>query len=261
MGCEDEGFRVVPRAGRVTVLGAVLLASIVIVLVGPRSPEDLQIHGTLAPVVFVALATLTSCLMFPFPVTAAAAGLLFGAALGTVITVVSTSLGAVAAFLIARHWIGALPKRFAGERVDRALAAVDRRGFVAVLYLRIIPGLPRGLLSYLLGLTRVTLPVYAVATVLGTVPRAFAYASLGTTSGLGDLTSTTNLVAIAALAILALVAPAVDAGIRVRARRSVEGSPIQLGPGCQPAVPYADRTPPAAQHDLGTSLVDEQRHD
>ena len=192
---------------RVIAVAGIVGACVAVALFAPRSPDDLQLHGAAAPFVFAGIAAVLSCLLFPFPVTAAAAGLLFGVVFGTLITIVATTVGAIAAFVIARRWIGAPPKRFAGERVDRAIAAVDRRGFMAVLYLRIIPGLPRGLLSYLLGLTHVSLPAYSVATVLGTAPRAFAYASLGTTDGLSDLTSVPNLVAITALILLGLTAP------------------------------------------------------
>ena len=56
---------------------------------------------------------------------------------------------------------------------------IARRGFVAVLYARIAPGMPFTLVNYASGLTAVRLLVFAAATALGAAPRAFAYAALG----------------------------------------------------------------------------------
>ena len=76
-------------------------------------------------------------------------------------------------------------------------AAIERRGFVAVLYARIIPGVPRDLANYAFGLTRVSLAAFTAATVIGIAPRAFAYTALG--GSLGRLDSTESVLAIATL--------------------------------------------------------------
>ena len=84
-----------------------------------------------------------------------------------------------------------------GDRLARVQEAIERRGFVAVLYARIVPGVPRDLANYAFGLTRVGLGAFAAATVIGIVPRAFAYTALG--GSLGSFDSTESVLAIATL--------------------------------------------------------------
>jgi uncharacterized membrane protein YdjX (TVP38/TMEM64 family) len=79
---------------------------------------------------------------------------------------------------------------------------IERRGFWAVLYARIAPGVPYSLVNYVAGLTRVSLPAFAAATALGCAPRAFAYTALG--GSLDDLASPEAIAAIAALVVMAL---------------------------------------------------------
>lgn len=189
------------------VLGAVFL---VVLLVVARSPGEVRdtvdAAGPIAPPAFVLLGASLTCAFFPFPLIAAASGLLFGVAAGTALSIVAGVLGAVAAFLLARAGAAGAVEELAGERLAGLQEAVARRGFVAVLYARIVPGVPRDLANYAFGLTRVTLGAYTAATLLGIAPRAFAYTALG--GSLGDLDSPESIVAIAllvALGVLGLV--------------------------------------------------------
>ena len=80
---------------------------------------------------------------------------------------------------------------------------IGRRGFVAVLYARIVPGMPFALVNYAAGLTPLRLPVFAAATALGAAPRAFAYTALG--GSLGNWNSPETIVAAVVLVVMALV--------------------------------------------------------
>ncbi len=178
-------------------------------LLVPHSAEDLRGAvadlGPLAPVAFVLATAALTCALFPFPVLAAASGLLFATALGTVVAIAGGLAGAVAAFLIARAG-GARPlAALAGPRLRRLLAGIGRHGFVAVLYLRIVPGVPRDLANYAVGLTSVGLSTYTAATALGLAPRAFAYTALGSSFSLGRLTSPEAVAAVAVLVGLGLL--------------------------------------------------------
>ena len=90
-----------------------------------------------------------------------------------------------------------------------------RRGFLSVLYARIVPGMPYTLVNYAAGLTRIPLAVFAAATALGAAPRAFAYTALG--GSLGNLGSPETLVAVAVLIGMALMGIALLARERRRA--------------------------------------------
>ncbi len=178
----------------------------VLVLIG-RGPEEVQDtvdrFGNLAPVAFCVLAIGLTCAFFPFPVIAAASGVLFGVTAGTTLSVLGGTLGALAAFGIARRFGAAHVEALAGEKLRRLIASVGRRGFVAVLYLRIFPGVPRDLANYLCGLTTIAVLPYGAATLIGITPRAYAYTALG--GSLGDLGSTQSVIAVALLVALGLL--------------------------------------------------------
>lgn len=187
---------------RVIALALVLAAAFVVVLVlVARSPSEIQRSadgaGTWAPVVFVALCAGLSLAFFPFPLAAAASGLLFGTLEGTLLSILGGSIGAVLAFLIARYAANDAVRSLVGRRFAKLQDAIERRGFVAVLYARIFPGVPRDLANYAFGLTRVGLTAFTAATVIGIAPRAFAYTALG--GQIGSFDSTQSIVAIATL--------------------------------------------------------------
>jgi uncharacterized membrane protein YdjX (TVP38/TMEM64 family) len=180
-------------------LAALLVAGLVLV---PRDPDEVRDAvdgaGALAPVAFVAAGALLTLAFFPFPVTAAAGGLLFGVAAGTALSVVGETLGAAVALLLARHGARDTVARLAGPRLTAVLRGVARRGFTAVLLVRVLPGVPRHPVNYAFGLTAVGIAAFISATALGTAPRAFGYAALGGT--LGDLDSPESIAAIGGLA-------------------------------------------------------------
>jgi uncharacterized membrane protein YdjX (TVP38/TMEM64 family) len=186
---------------------ALALASLfaLLALSGSLSPERVEdwvdSFGAVAPVAFIVGAALCTCMMFPGPILAGAAGLLFGTALGTPIALCSATLGASLACAIGRFVAGDAVQELGGPRL-RALAAwVGRRGFLSVLYARIAPGIPFNLVSYACGLTTIAIPV-AAATVVGAAPRTFAYVALG--GSFGDFSSPEALIAIAIILVMGI---------------------------------------------------------
>lgn len=176
----------------------------VLALSGSLSPERVEQRvdgfGALAPLAFIVGAAVLTCLMFPGPILAGAAGLLFGTAFGTPVALCSATLGASLACAIGRFVAGDAVQELGGPRL-RALAAwVGRRGFLSVLYARIAPGVPFNLVSYSCGLTTIAIPVVAAATALGAAPRTFAYVALG--GSFGDFSSPEALIAIAIILVM-----------------------------------------------------------
>ena len=121
----------------------------------------------------------------------------------TALSVAGGLLGAMAAFLVARYAAAQAVEQIAGDRLGRIQEAVARRGFVAVLYARIFPGVPRDLANYVFGLTRVGFGAFALATLVGLSPRAYAYTALG--GSLGSFDSTQSIVAIGLLVAMGLL--------------------------------------------------------
>jgi uncharacterized membrane protein YdjX (TVP38/TMEM64 family) len=185
------------------VLAALLIVATVTGLSARGVRDWVDGFGTAAPLVFIVVSAALTCALFPGPVLAAASGLLFGTWLGFPVSLTSATLGACCAFLISRRvGLGAV-EQLAGPRVQRVRGWIGRRGFLSVLYARIIPGMPFTLVNYAAGLTPLRLPVFAGATAIGAAPRAFAYTALG--GSFGDWRSPETIVAAVVLAVMALV--------------------------------------------------------
>ena len=171
-----------------------------------RSPEHVRdiVDGTgaWAPVLFIPLSAALSCAFFPGQLLAGASGLLFGTAAGTPITIVAATLAAVTAFSISRHGGRGALDELSGPRIRTWQDRIERGGFLAVLYARIAPLSPFVAINYISGLTRLRMGTFALATVIGIAPRAFAYTALG--GHLDDLGSPEALAAIAVLVVMGL---------------------------------------------------------
>lgn len=201
-----------------------LLAAVVIglfvaffVLGGPNRQDVenlIESAGIAAPVLFVVLYVVASILVFPGAVLTAAGGLIFGTWWGTLLSVIGASLGAAAAFEIGR-WLGRdQVERISGERISRFDDWLGRRGFSAVLYVRLIPVFPYNLINYAAGVTGVRRRDYLVATAVGIVPGTFAYAALG--GNLSDPTSPEFIAAVVLVVVLAVGGPLVNRALRRR---------------------------------------------
>jgi uncharacterized membrane protein YdjX (TVP38/TMEM64 family) len=211
----------VQAIARVALLGAALAALFVAVLVlVARSPQEIQRAaedaGAWAPVAFVALAAGLTLAFFPFPLVGAAGGVLFGTLEGTILSTIGGTIGAALAFCVARYAAATAVQSLAGERLRRVQEAIARRGFVAVLYARIFPGVPRDVANYAFGLTRVSQVAFTAATVVGIMPRAFAYAALG--GSLGSFDSTESIAAITTLVAMGVLGIVLVRCDRVRGR-------------------------------------------
>lgn len=184
--------------------------------------------GSTAPLLFVAASSLLTVALFPGPLLAGAAGLLFGTAAGTALAIVSATLGAVLAFSLGRWWARGAVEQLARGRLARLRAWIGERGFLAVLYARLAPGMPYNLVNYAAGVSPVTLGAFALATLIGCSPRAFAYAALG--GNLDDLGSPEAIVAIVLLVVMAI------GGMVLGARRSGSGT-VRSSPASRSADP------------------------
>jgi uncharacterized membrane protein YdjX (TVP38/TMEM64 family) len=113
-----------------------------------------------------------------------AGGALFGVVRGVVYVFAAAVLGSTASFLIARHLArDAVARRIEGDARFQAIDhAVGEQGRRIVFLLRLSPVFPFSLLNYALGLTRVRLVDYLVAS-LGMLPGTVLYVYLGKAAG------------------------------------------------------------------------------
>lgn len=212
-------------AVRLALLAVVLLSLLLVVRSAGGLSRDAIARvvadaGAWGPVVFVALYVVLTVAMVPGSIITAAGGVLFGAIAGTALSVTGATGGAVAAFLLARRLGREQVEQLAGKRIGRLDAWLERRGFSAVLYLRLIPVFPFNVTNYVVGVTAVDLRSYTLGTALGMIPGAYAFSAIG--GNFDDVTSPAFISAVALLLVLAVGGPLVERRVRRTARRAEE---------------------------------------
>ncbi|MCK6454352.1 MAG: TVP38/TMEM64 family protein [Alphaproteobacteria bacterium] len=141
-----------------------------------RAVHDL---GPWAPLAHVALFAVATVLFVPGAVFGVAGGVMFGPWWGTLLNLAGATLGATASFLLARHLVGDWARRKAGGRIEKLVAGVEAEGWRFVAFTRLVPLFPFNLLNYALGLTRVPLGHYLLASLICMAPGTLAIAWLG----------------------------------------------------------------------------------
>ncbi|WP_327673948.1 TVP38/TMEM64 family protein [Kitasatospora sp. NBC_00458] len=172
----------------------------------------------LAPA-FVGVYALATVAFFPRPALNAAAGLLLGVQQGVLLAVLGTTLGAAAAFGLARL-LGrdALRPYLRGK----LLLALDRRftdqGFRSVFLLRLFPGLPFQAANYGAAFSAVRFLPFISATALGVTPITAVYVTAAASSR--EPGSAAFLLSAGAIGVLCLVSGVTLGRAALRRRRS-----------------------------------------
>ncbi len=166
----------------VTTFAIVILVAIALLV---PLPTAIQLRdwarslGPWFPLAFLAAHSLVTVLPFPRTAFTIAAGLLFGSALGIVLAVVASAISALLAVLLVRACGWQLGHLVSHSSIDNVDAHLRRRGWLAVLSLRLIPAVPFSVINYAAGATAVRLLPYTVATVVGLLPGTAAVVILG----------------------------------------------------------------------------------
>jgi uncharacterized membrane protein YdjX (TVP38/TMEM64 family)/rhodanese-related sulfurtransferase len=135
--------------------------------------------GWWAPIVFIAIYAAGTVLFLPGSVLTLAAGALFGILPGALYSLAGATLGAVLAFLVARHLAGEWVAQKTGGRLKQLIEGVEAEGWRFVAFVRLVPLFPFNVVNYALGLTRIPLAAYALTSAVCMLPGALAYAWLG----------------------------------------------------------------------------------
>ncbi len=178
--------------------------------------------GPAAPLLFIAVYALATVLFLPGAALTVTGGALFGPVLGTVYNLTGATLGATLAFAVSRYLASGWAHRKLGGRAQRLMTGVEREGWRFVAFVRLVPLFPFNLLNYALGLTRIPLLHYVIASYLFMAPGAVAYTWLGYL-GREALAGGEGLVKKALLA-LALLAGAAFLPRTIRRYREESGS-------------------------------------
>lgn len=172
-------------------IAAVLAVLIVLFFVGrqaggaiPRFASWVEGLGLWGPVVYILGYAAATVAFIPGSLLTLAGGAIFGILEGTAYVFVGATLGATLAFLVARYVARRPIERRLGENERFAAidSAVARRGRRIVFLLRLSPIFPFVLLNYALGLTRVRLWDYVLAS-FGMIPGTLLYVYYGKLAG------------------------------------------------------------------------------
>ncbi|MCP4543433.1 MAG: TVP38/TMEM64 family protein [Chloroflexi bacterium] len=178
--------------------------------------EFVEGFGPWAPLAFAALYIVSAPIPFLAPLFSAMAGVLFGTLLGTVYTIIIAAVSALVPFILARRlgreWV---ESKLKGQKLEKAYRqSSGSQGFWFVVLMRAVPLLPWEVQNYVAGLTKVSIPLFLFATMVGIIPGSFSLVFLG--ASVADPTPLQLTIAIALKVATALV-PVV--AIYVRSRR------------------------------------------
>jgi uncharacterized membrane protein YdjX (TVP38/TMEM64 family) len=137
--------------------------------------------GLWGPLLFMVIYAFATVLFLPGSILTFAGGALFGPLAGTFYNLTGATLGATLAFLVARYLASEWATRKAGDRMKQLMQGVQEEGWRFVAFTRLVPLFPFFLLNYALGLTRIRLAHYILATYVFMLPGAFAFTYIGYT--------------------------------------------------------------------------------
>lgn len=149
-------------------------------------PADLrsvvESTGPVAPAAYVALSAVLACVMVPGALLAAAAGVIFGPVAGTAVALCSAIAAAVLGLVLGRRLGRSGVVDLGGQRLARLERLLGRHGAWAVVAQRLFPGVPDGPANYAFGALGVAVVQIVLGTLVGSAPRAFSYAAIGSSA-------------------------------------------------------------------------------
>lgn len=134
----------------------------------------LEAAGLWAPVVYMMIYAVGVCLFLPGTLLTGLGAAIFGAYWGFLYVWIGAMMGASAAFCIGRTLGRDFAASLIGEKLKKYDDAIERNGFAAVLYLRLVyfPFTP---MNFGMGLTKVRFWDYVAGTGLGIIVGTFIF--------------------------------------------------------------------------------------
>jgi len=170
-------------------------------------------HYSLSVIMFLAVYISTAFFVPGTLALTVAAGFFFGFIAGTFYSLLGACLGATMAFLASRYLIGSWIQRKFKAQLDVFNREISSHGYNYLLFFRIVPVLPFFVVNYLAGITRISQWTFMWTTAVGMLPGAlvctYAGRQLVTIDSPQKIFSTEVITALALLALLILMPPAV----------------------------------------------------
>lgn len=135
--------------------------------------------GMLAPVVYIIMFTLVPLTLFPDSILAISGGMVFGVFYGTIYTIIGAVCGATLSFYIARFLGKEIVDKLIDGRARWFEDGTEKRGFLIILILRLIPLVPFDIISYGAGLSKIKFKDFFAASIIGIIPGVIVFTNLG----------------------------------------------------------------------------------
>lgn len=147
-------------------------------------------HIVVGSLIFSAICAIQVIVAFiPGEIVEVAAGVLFGPWWGTLFCLIAETLGSVIVILLVRKFGRRLVESlYPREKLDALPILNDpkkRNTFIFLLFA--IPGTPKDFLTYIIGLTKVSIPMYILLTFFARIPSVITSTFMGASIGDGKL--------------------------------------------------------------------------
>jgi uncharacterized membrane protein YdjX (TVP38/TMEM64 family) len=138
----------------------------------------LKSFGVWGYVVFVLIFIASCVFMLPGSMLTIIAGIAFGPIMGGIISLVGATLGATAAFLVAKYVARGMIEEKIGqnEMFKKIDDGVEKNGTSFLILTRLVPVFPFSFQNYAYGLTKIKLGTYFLVSLICMAPGAFIYA-------------------------------------------------------------------------------------
>ena len=110
-------------------------------------------------------------------------GAIFGFTIGCLIVLVSATIGATIAFLVARFLFDDLVEKKMGDRVARIRESFRKEGAMYLFSMRLVPVIPFFVINLVMGLTSIKTATYFFASLVGMAPGTMVFVNAGTQLG------------------------------------------------------------------------------
>ncbi len=133
--------------------------------------------GAAGYVIYIGIYIAAALFFLPGTPIALLAGIAFGPILGTLLAVTGATLGAVAAFLVARYAGRSMVEGWASknEAFKKIDAGVEKQGWRMVMLTRLVPVFPFNVQNFAYGLTTIKLPIFVLVSFICMLPGAAAF--------------------------------------------------------------------------------------
>lgn len=181
--------------GKIAIIAAILVLAGLLVYIGPEKYLNLEYvksqlsefksyrdsNPVLTAVIFSAIYIFVTAASIPGAlVLTLVGGAIFGFAVGTGVVLVSATIGATIAFLVARYLFDDLVQKKMGERVAKIRESFQKEGALYLFSMRLVPVIPFFVINLVMGLTSIRTAVFFFASLVGMAPGTMVFVNAGT---------------------------------------------------------------------------------